>query len=502
MVTDPELYFEHGKDPFDAFRIWDGGLGIWGAIALGGIGAWIGCRRKAIRLAAFADAAAPGIIFAQALGRWGNWFNNELYGGPTSLPWKLQIHQIDVVTGHLTQCQEGNIGVVGVCGYYQPTFLYESLWDVALGVALIYVGRRVKLGQGNLFALYVMGYTVGRAWIEALREDHANHFFGVRLNDWTALFVFIAAAIWFYLHRNRPTDSLYRPGRRPGSRCRSRRRLTTPIGAADVPTGVMTVDRADDVEPVGRRGASERSGRMTVQHVHGHPGHREVSGGWLRPTVFGLMDGLVSNFALVAGIAGANVSAHYIAVGGLAGLVGGAFSMATGEYVSVQSQNEAVAAEVAVERAELRDNALGEQQELADLYIVARRRAGARGRGVAAALARSRAGARDPRARRTRDRSAVVAESVAGGRQFAGVVRGRRRHPAAALPVRPEVACGSRPCSRWASSSRPAPSRRASPAARGCSPASGNCCWARWPRPWRTASVRRSASRWVERQRS
>jgi vacuolar iron transporter family protein len=106
-----------------------------------------------------------------------------------------------------------------------------------------------------------------------------------------------------------------------------------------------------------------------VTHVHGHPGHRDVSGGWLRPTVFGLMDGLVSNFALVAGIAGADVSAHYVAVGGLAGLVGGAFSMATGEFVSVQSQNEAIRAEVEVERAELRDNSAGELAELAELYV-------------------------------------------------------------------------------------------------------------------------------------
>ncbi len=106
-----------------------------------------------------------------------------------------------------------------------------------------------------------------------------------------------------------------------------------------------------------------------IGHTHVHPDHRDVSGGWLRPTVFGLMDGLVSNFALVAGIAGASVSAHYVAVGGLAGLVGGAFSMATGEYISVQSQNEAVLAEVAVERAELRDNSQAELQELADLYV-------------------------------------------------------------------------------------------------------------------------------------
>jgi VIT1/CCC1 family predicted Fe2+/Mn2+ transporter len=109
---------------------------------------------------------------------------------------------------------------------------------------------------------------------------------------------------------------------------------------------------------------------MTVPHNHHlHPGHRDVNGGWLRPTVFGLMDGLVSNFALVAGIAGANVTSHYVAVGGLAGLVGGAFSMATGEYVSVQSQNEAARAEIEVERGELRDNSQGEEQELAELYV-------------------------------------------------------------------------------------------------------------------------------------
>ena len=155
------------------------------------------------------------VVFAQAIGRWGNWFNNELFGGPTSLPWKLQIHKIDVVTGHLTQCDVGAIGKVGVCGYYQPTFLYESLWDVALGIALIYIGRRYTLGQSNLFALYVMGYTLGRGWIEALREDHANHFLGVRLNDWTALLVFIAGAIWFYVHRDTPSDRLYTGRRRP-----------------------------------------------------------------------------------------------------------------------------------------------------------------------------------------------------------------------------------------------------------------------------------------------
>lgn len=203
VVTDPELYFEHGNNPVNAFKIWDGGLGIWGAVALGAAGAWIGCRRRHIRLAVFADAAAPGIIFAQAIGRWGNWFNNELFGGRTSLPWGLQIH-----------CMENGQAVVGgtngnyVCppdshtlpGLFQPTFLYECLWNIAIGAGLLLLDRRLRLGRGNVMALYVMGYTAGRAWIEALRTDHANHILGLRLNDWTSIVVFLGALVWFVLH--------------------------------------------------------------------------------------------------------------------------------------------------------------------------------------------------------------------------------------------------------------------------------------------------------------
>ncbi|MGN6607052.1 MAG: prolipoprotein diacylglyceryl transferase [Jatrophihabitans sp.] len=192
VVSDPELYFEGkpGTSPVDALKIWDGGLGIWGAVALGTLGAWIGCRRKGVRLTAFADAAAPGVVIAQAIGRWGNYFNNELYGGRTDLPWKLQIHDLSITTGTSSR----------VIGYFQPTFLYESLWDVWLGVALLIVDRRRRLGRGNVMALYVMGYTVGRAWIEALRTDHANHILGLRLNDWTSLLVFLGALIWFVRH--------------------------------------------------------------------------------------------------------------------------------------------------------------------------------------------------------------------------------------------------------------------------------------------------------------
>ena len=207
VISDPELYFKPGEHPLDALKIWDGGLGIWGAIALGGVGAWIGCRRKQIRLPAFADTVIPGVVAAQGLGRWGNWFNNELYGGPTSLPWRLQIHQIDITTGHAALNAAGQPLVLG---YFQPTFLYESMWDISLALVLLWVDRRWRLGSGQLFAIYVMGYTAGRGWIEALRHDHANHILGLRLNDWTSILVFLAGAALFLRRRNAPVECLQR----------------------------------------------------------------------------------------------------------------------------------------------------------------------------------------------------------------------------------------------------------------------------------------------------
>jgi prolipoprotein diacylglyceryl transferase len=195
VLTDPELYFASGKDPVQALYIWDGGLGIWGAVALGAVGAWIGCRRHNINLLDLGDALAPGLVLAQAIGRWGNYFNQELFGRPTTLPWALQIDPAHRPSDSPT------------IGLYHPTFLYESIWDIAVAVLLLWVDRRFKLSRGKLFALYVAAYTLGRGMIEALRVDHANHLLGLRLNDWTSLVVFLAALAALGWRARRPAST-------------------------------------------------------------------------------------------------------------------------------------------------------------------------------------------------------------------------------------------------------------------------------------------------------
>jgi prolipoprotein diacylglyceryl transferase len=200
VITDYKLYFGDGQDPVAALYVWQGGLGIWGAIALGALGAYIGTRRAGVRFPPVADALAPGIVVAQAIGRWGNWFNQELFGRPTTLPWGLEIdpdHRPDGYQQYET---------------FHPTFLYECVWNLGVAGLVIWADRKFRLGHGRAFALYVMGYTAGRGWIEYLRIDpvQESDVFGLRLNVWTSIVLFLAALVFFVWSARR------HPGREDG----------------------------------------------------------------------------------------------------------------------------------------------------------------------------------------------------------------------------------------------------------------------------------------------
>jgi prolipoprotein diacylglyceryl transferase len=192
VVTDPELYFGHGRDWVRAFEIWHGGLGIWGGIALGTAVGAVVARHRGISALAMADAIAPGLAVAQAIGRWGNWFNQELYGRATSLPWGLRIDA----------AHRPSTGSIYATTFH-PTFLYESIWDLGVAVLVVWAERRFRLGSGRAFALYVAAYTAGRAWVEALRVDPVNHYGGLRLNDWVSIGVFSASVAYVVLRGRR-----------------------------------------------------------------------------------------------------------------------------------------------------------------------------------------------------------------------------------------------------------------------------------------------------------
>ena len=200
VITDwPKYFGDDGSGFIAALKIWEGGLGIWGAVAFGGVGAWIGCRVRGIPLPAFGDAIAPGIVLAQAIGRVGNYFNQELYGRATSLPWGLEIYERRDAYGNLSLMDGVSTGQLAEPHPVHPTFLYELLWNVLVFVLLIWVDRRFKIGHGRLFALYVAAYCVGRFWVELLRNDPATLISGIRINSFTSTFVFIGAVVYVVL---------------------------------------------------------------------------------------------------------------------------------------------------------------------------------------------------------------------------------------------------------------------------------------------------------------
>jgi phosphatidylglycerol---prolipoprotein diacylglyceryl transferase len=197
------------------FEVWQGGLGVWGGILLGTLAGWVVVRRSGERFAPFMDAAAPGLLLAQGIGRIGNWWNQELFGKPTSLPWGLKIdvehrpaQYIDNTTFH-------------------PTFLYELIWDFAGVALLIWVGKRYRIRPPGLFCLYVAYYCFGRFFEELLRVDPAHHFGGLRLNAWVSIVLFIIASVAFVWIQRRGRDT---EPRRP-------RRATPPGPKMAVPRG-------------------------------------------------------------------------------------------------------------------------------------------------------------------------------------------------------------------------------------------------------------------------
>jgi prolipoprotein diacylglyceryl transferase len=192
VITDwPDLY-SSGRWWPDAFFIWKGGLGIPGGVLLGAIAAVLMARRMKMDWKLMADAAAPALPIAQAIGRLGNYFNQELYGRPTNLPWGLQVENppLRYATDTL----------------FHPTFLYEALWNLGLAGLIVLLGRRLVLKPGRWFAVYILGYGLGRLWVESLRIDFANEILGLRVNTWISFFAIIGGATWLFW-KGSPVDS-------------------------------------------------------------------------------------------------------------------------------------------------------------------------------------------------------------------------------------------------------------------------------------------------------
>jgi prolipoprotein diacylglyceryl transferase len=196
VVTSWDQMPQHWWGPL---AIWDGGLGIWGGIAGGTLAGVWRLRRARVDIPAFLDAAAPALLVAQAIGRIGNWFNQELFGGPTSLPWALEIDPAHRPAGYAADPT------------FHPTFLYELIWNLLLAAALVRLGRAGRIRAGGLFALYVAGYSGFRIFEELLRVDPAHHVLGLRLNFFVAALLCLAGLAWFALIQRRGPAATRRP---------------------------------------------------------------------------------------------------------------------------------------------------------------------------------------------------------------------------------------------------------------------------------------------------
>ena len=223
-------YFGPGIDPWSVFRIWEGGIAIYGAIGGGALAAWLMCRRGGVRFSSLADSLAPGIAVGQALGRFGNWFNQELYGLPTDLPWGLEIDAAHRVPGYEQYST------------FHPTFLYESLWNLLVAGVLLWADRRFRLGRGKVFALYVALYGFGRFFTEGIRLDFSYDTFGpIRFNQFVAALICLAGVailVWLVKFKPGREESVYLPGHE------------APLDETDEPaTGDAELDADSSAEP-------------------------------------------------------------------------------------------------------------------------------------------------------------------------------------------------------------------------------------------------------------
>ena len=208
VITHPGDYFYEGADLLDTLKIWEGGLAIYGALGFGAIGVYIATRQVGLRFLAVADAVAPGILIAQGIGRLGNYFNKELFGLPTTLPWGLEIPSTN--PAYPTGLPEGIL--------FHPTFLYELIWNLVGAALILYLAAKLNLQWGRVFGLYIAVYSLGRIWIESIRIDPSEILFGLRINVWSAIIgLTIGVTIFLVQARRHPgaEPSVWIPGREP-----------------------------------------------------------------------------------------------------------------------------------------------------------------------------------------------------------------------------------------------------------------------------------------------
>nr|WP_306896665.1 prolipoprotein diacylglyceryl transferase [Agromyces albus] len=205
VLTHPADYFE-GQEWWRVFAIAEGGIAIYGSLLGGAVGVFIGCKQTGIRFLSFADALAPGLLVAQATGRLGNWFNHELFGMPTDLPWGLEIDSAN--PAFPAGLPDGTL--------FHPTFLYEIIWNLAGAALIIFLGRKINLRWGKAFAVYLIWYGLGRSFFESIRVDPSEMFLGIRVNVWASFAAILLGIVIFVVQSRRHTGdepTPYEPGR-------------------------------------------------------------------------------------------------------------------------------------------------------------------------------------------------------------------------------------------------------------------------------------------------